>query len=130
MNVSRLELVELIEGAAAKLSPEGRELAERMELLAEVPPPGDEGAVYRTQRAQADEVLDLPAHDQDLIDRLLLLWAGLAESDEAERQGKDGTPRRNMAVIVAAGSKDRREGRQIDPYMTPEQAVARLREPG
>jgi hypothetical protein len=60
---------------------------------------------------------------------LLLLWTGLAESDEAERQGKDGTRRRNMAVIVAAGGKDRRDGRQIDPYMTPEQAVARLRQP-
>jgi hypothetical protein len=33
-------------------------------------------------------------------------------------------------VIVAAGIKDRSEGRMIDPDVTPEQAVARLREPG
>jgi hypothetical protein len=44
--VDRLALVELIEGQAARLTPEGRDLAQRMEFLAEVPP----GA--RSQRAR------------------------------------------------------------------------------
>jgi hypothetical protein len=34
-----------------------------------------------------------------------------------------------MAVTGAAGLKDRYEARMIDPEMTPEQALARLREP-
>jgi hypothetical protein len=35
-----------------------------------------------------------------------------------------------MAVTGAAGLEDRYEARMIDPDMIPEQALARLREPG
>jgi hypothetical protein len=38
--MDRLALVELIEGQAARLTLEGRDLAQRMELLAEAPPGG------------------------------------------------------------------------------------------
>jgi hypothetical protein len=38
--MDRLALVELIEDQAARLTHEGRDLAQRMELLSEVPPGG------------------------------------------------------------------------------------------
>ena len=130
MSASRLEVVEVIEKQTAQLTPEGRDLAERRELLAEVSPEAGHPATYNAQREQADEAWDLPPRDRSIIERLLMLWEGLEKSDEAERRGEPGERYRNMAVILAAGSKEKLEGRQIDPYMTPEQAVARLREPG
>jgi hypothetical protein len=117
--MDRLELVELIEDQAARLTPEGRDLAGRMELLAEAPP-----------RAQADEAWDLSPRDRNILERLLLLWEGLQRYDAAERRGELGGRYRDMAVTGAAGLKDRSEGRMIDPDMTPRQAVSRLREPG
>ena len=131
MSVSRLEVVEVIEDQVAKLTPEGRDLAERMELLAEVAPDDAEHpdpATYRVQRAQADEVWDLSPRDQSIIDRLLVLWEGLERSNVAESRGEPGERYRDMAVTVAAGIKDRHERQQIDPDRTPEQAVRRLRE--
>ena len=128
--MDRLEMVKLIEGQAAKLTPEGRALAERMELLAEAPPGPDHRATYAAQRAQAEEAWDLSSLDQSIIERLQVLWEGLERSDGADRRGKSGARYRDRAVIVAAGIKDRSEGQMIDPDMTPEQAVARLREPG
>jgi hypothetical protein len=135
MSVSRVELVELIESEAAKLSPRGRELWERLELHVEssapeeatpetLPPPGHE-QVEISQR-----MAELPWPEQGILERLMELLAGLHSSDCAEHRGQPGEPRRSMAVIVAAGIKDRQEGRQIDPDMTPEQAAARLTEPG
>ena len=52
--MDRLELVELIEDQAARLTPEGRDLAQRMELLAEAPPGGLFGT-QETQRAEVNE---------------------------------------------------------------------------
>jgi hypothetical protein len=127
--MDRLELVELIEGQAARLTPEGRDLAQSMELLAEVPP-GGPFATQETQRVQADEAWDLPPRDRNILERLLMLWEGLERSDAAERRGEPGGRYRDMAVTGAAGLKDRNEGRMIDPDMTPEQALAGLREPG
>ena len=126
--MDRLALVELIEDQAARLTPEGRNLAERMELLAEAPP-GGQAATYETQRAQADEAWDLPPLDRNILERLLMLWEGLARSDVAERRGEPGGRYLDMAVTGAAGLKDRYEARMIDPDMTPEQALVRLREP-
>ena len=127
--MDRLALVELIEDQAARLTPEGRDLAQRMELLTEAPPGGPFGT-QETQRAQADEVWDLPPRERNILERLLMLWEGLERSDAAVRQGQPGERYRHMAVIGAAGTKDRSESRTIDPDMTAEQAVARLREPG
>ena len=127
--MERLAMVELIEDQAARLTPEGRDLAQRMELLAEAPPSG-QAATYGTQRTQGDEAWDLPPLDRNILERLLMLWEGLERSDAAERQGQPGDRYRHMAVIGAAGTKDRSEGRTIDPEMTAEQAAARLREPG
>jgi hypothetical protein len=59
-----------------------------------------------------------------------MLWEGLERSDAAESQGQPGERYRHMAVIGAAGTKDRSEGRSIDTDMTSEQEVARLRKPG
>jgi len=126
--MGRLALVELIEDQAARLTPEGRDLAQRMELLAEAPP-GGQAATYDTQRAQADDAWDLPPLDRNILERLLMLWEGLERSDGAERRGESGGRYLDMAVTGAAGLKDRYEARMIDPDMTPEQALARLREP-
>jgi hypothetical protein len=127
--MDRLALVELIEDQAARLTPEGRDLAQRMELLAEAPPSG-QTATYETQRAQADEAWDLPPLDRNILERLLMLWEGLERSDVAEHRREPGERYRDLAATGAAGLKDRNEGRMIDPDMTPEQAAARLREPG
>jgi hypothetical protein len=60
-----------------------------------------------------------------------MLWEGLERADAAESQGQPGERYRYMAVIGAAGTKDRSEGRSIDTDMTTsEQEVARLRKPG
>lgn len=132
----RLTLVELIEREAAKLSTRGRELWEALELHVEssapeeatpatIPPPD------REQVEIAERMAELPWQEQGILEGLTELLAGLRSSDYAEEQrGVPGEPIRNRAVVLAAGFKDRREGRQIDPDMTPEQAVARLREPG
>ena len=127
--MDRLALVELIEDQAARLTPEGRDLAQRMELLTEAPPGGPFGT-QETQRAQADAVWDLPPRERNILERLLMLGEGLERSDAAERQGQPGERYRHMAIIGAAGTKDRSESRTIDPDMTAEQAVARLRGPG
>jgi hypothetical protein len=87
--MDRLALVELIEGQAARLTPEGRDLAQRMELLAEVPP-GGPFATQETQRAQADEAWDLSPRDRNVLERLLMLWEGLERCDAAERRGEPG----------------------------------------
>jgi hypothetical protein len=127
--MDRLALIELIEDQAARLTPEGRDLAQRMELLTEAPPGGPFGT-QEPQRAQADEVWDLPPHERNILERLLMLGEGLERSDAAERQGQPGERYRHLAIIGAAGTKDRSESRTIDPDMTAEQAVARLRGPG
>jgi hypothetical protein len=128
--MDRLALVELIEDQAARLTPEGRDLAQRMELVAEAPPGGGQAATFETQRAQAAEVWELPPLDRNILERLLMLWEGIERSDGAERRGEPGGRYLDLAATGAAGLKDRNEGRMIDPDMTPEQALARLGEPG
>jgi hypothetical protein len=53
-----------------------------------------------------------------------------ASSPRVERRGEGGERYLDMAVTGAAGLEDRYEARMIDPDMIPEQALARLREPG
>jgi hypothetical protein len=127
--MDRLDLVELIEDQAARLTPEGRDLAQRMDLLAEAPP-GGQAAPYETQRSQAGDAWDLPPLDRNILERLLMLWEGLERSDGAEHRGEGGGRHLELAVTGAAGLKDRYEASMIDPDLTPEQALARLREPG
>ena len=128
MGVERLELVELIEGEVAKLSPQGRDLWEMLELAAEdaseqATPKPKTRAVFRRISEE------LPPEEQGIIERLIELSVGLEGSDIAERQGGTGERQRNRAVILAAGIKDRIAGLQTEPYGTPEEAVARLKEP-
>jgi hypothetical protein len=130
MGVERLELVELIEGEVVKLSPQGRDLWEMLELAAEdaseqaTPPPEPKTrAVFRRISEE------LPPEEQGIIERLIELSVGLEGSDIAERQGGTGERQRNRAVILAAGIKNRTAGLRTEPYGTPEEAVARLKEP-
>ena len=131
MGVSRLELVELIEGEVSKLSPRGRGLWERLELHVEteatpatLPPPDPE-------QVEIGRLMgELPLREQGILERLMELLAGLHSSDYAEKRGQPGEPGRDEAVLAAAGIKDHHMGRRIDPDRTPEQAVARLRELG
>ena len=130
MGVERLELVELIEGEVARLSPQGRDLWELLELAAEdasgqaTPPPNPKTrAVFRRISEE------LSPEEQGIIERLIELSVGLEGSDVAERQGRTGERQRNRAVILAAGIKDRTAGLQAEPYGNPEEAVARLKEP-
>ena len=127
--MDRLALVELTEDQAARLTPEGRDLAQRMELLSEVPP-GGPFSTQETRRAQTEEAWDLTPRDRNILERLLMLWEGIERSDVAENRGQPGERYRDMAVTGAAGLKYRHEGQMIDPDMTPERAAARLREPG
>ena len=125
--MDRLTLVELIEAEKAKLTSEARELWEELDTLLYMEPE-DETTQCPQEREVVDRMADLAAHDQHIINRLTELRAGLYSSDHAERRGESAVGHRERAVIIAAGFKDRDEGRMIDPYMTPEQAVARLRE--
>jgi hypothetical protein len=135
MSVDKLTLVALIEGEVAKLSPRGRALWERLELHTEVSAP-EEATPETLPPPDSEQVevtglmAELPWQEQGILQRLMMLLEGLYSSDYAERHGQPGEPRRKQAVIVAAGIKDRHEGRQVNPYMTPEEAATRLREPG
>jgi hypothetical protein len=101
-----------------------------METLVEL----SEGITPRDRNLQSrqkeitDQMLDLPLHEQHVIKRVEELSVGLAESNEVEKQGESGERYRNRAVIIATSLKDKDEGRQVDPDMTVEQAVARLRQ--
>jgi len=134
--VSRIELVELIEEQASKLSPQGRELWKELEPIAELiapeeatpetlPPPTPE------QVETVGRTFELTEAEQHIIEQLMELVVGLRSSDLAQNQGSLGEPSRNRAVIVAASLKvkDRRESERVMKPMTTEQAVARLREP-
>ncbi len=124
--MDRLRLVELIEGEAAKLSPAGKELWEELEVLVEISPPEED--MMLQQARIAERMSYLPPPDQIAINLLTELHAGLYESYDAERRGESGEVPRDQSVIRAAMLKDRDEGRQVDPYRTLEQAIARLKD--
>ena len=124
--MDRITLVELIEGETAKLSPRGRELWEEMETLVELSP--EEQASSHEMTDIVNRMVLLSPHEQGVLDKLMELHAGLYESDKREERGESGEGYRVRSVILAAQSKDRSEGRQVDPDMTVEQAVARLRQ--
>jgi hypothetical protein len=135
MGVSRLELVELIEGEVSTLSPRGRDLWESLELHVETEAPEDATPATLPppdpQQAQIGRLMgELPLREQGILEQFMELLAGLHSSDYAEKRGQPGESGHDEAVLAAAGIKDHRMGRRIDPDRTPEQAVARLRELG
>jgi hypothetical protein len=126
--LDRIRLIELMEGEAARLSPEGRELWEEWEFLVESAPELESRMVREYEITE--RIFDLPVPEQVVISRLAELLAGLREADEAERRGGSGEEIRVRGVIQAAWLKDQEEGRTVDPNMTLDQAVTRLREYG
>lgn len=127
VGVDRLELVELIESEKEKLSPPAKELWEKLDVLLYLSPE-EEVSPSPQERALMSQSANLPARDQVTFNVLSDLRAGLYSSDHEERGGQSGESHRNMSVIRAAMFKDRDEGRQVNLYETPEEAIVRLRE--
>jgi hypothetical protein len=75
-----------------------------------------------------ERIFDLPMPEQFVISRLAELVGGLRKSEKAEEQGESGDEHRVGSVINVAWLKDRQEGRAIDPDMTLDHAIARLKE--
>ena len=124
--MSRNELVELLEGEAAKLSPEGKELWKEMEVLVELDPE-DEDTLSQQEEINNRTAI-LPPPERHALERLTELRAGLYHSDNVEEQGESGESHRVQAALIAAALKDVSEGRLADPEMTVEQALWRLRQ--
>ena len=124
--MSRNELVELLEGEAAKLSPEGKQLWKEMEVLVELDPE-DEDTLSQQEEINNRTAI-LPPNERHALERLTELRAGLYNSDSVEEQGESGESHRVQAALIAAALKDVSEGRLADPEMTVEQALGRLRQ--
>ena len=124
--MNRNDLVELLEGEAAKLSPEGKELWKEMEVLVELDPEDEDTLSQQAEINNRTAIF--PPHERHALERLTELRAGLYNSDDVEEQGESGERHRVQAVLVAAGLKDVSEGRLADPEMTVEQALGRLRQ--
>ncbi len=126
--MDRVRLIELVEGQAVRLSPEGRELWEELEFLREsTPDPADESRMAREYDIM-ERIIELPMPEQFVASRLAELVACLRDSEEAERRGESGQEYRVRGVLNAAWLRDREEGRTVDPNMTLELAIARLKE--
>lgn len=126
--MEKIRLIELIEAETARLTPRGRELWEELEFLREsVPDPeAEDRAAHEFEIVE--RIFELPVGEQFVTSRLAELVAGLRGSEEAERRGEPGEEQRAQAVIRAAWLKDREEGRPVDPSMTLERAIVRLKE--
>ena len=126
--MDKFRFIDLIEGETARLSLEGKELWEELEFTREfIPDPADESRTAREYEIM-ERVFELPMPEQFVTSRLAELVAALRRSEEAERRGKPGDKDRVRGVINAAMLKDREEGRIVDPNMTLERAIARLKE--
>jgi hypothetical protein len=126
--LDKIRLIELMEDEAARLSPEGRQLWEEWEFLVESAPELESRMAREYEITE--RIFELPAPEQTIISRLAELLTGLRKSDEAEGRGESGEEHRVRGLIYAAWLKDQEEGRTIDPDMTQDQAVARLKEHG
>jgi len=126
--LDKIRLIELMEDEAARLSPEGRQLWEEWEFLVESAPELESRMAREYEIAE--RIFELPAPEQIVISRLAELLTGLRKSDEAEGRGESGEEHRVRGLIHAAWLKDQEEGRTIDPDMTLDQAVARLKKHG
>jgi hypothetical protein len=126
--LDRVRFIELIESETARLSPEGRDLWEELELIREsILDPADEERMAREYDVM-ERIFDLPMQEQFVTSRLAELVAALRRSEEAEWRGELGEEDRIRGVINAAMLKDREEGRRVDPNMTLDLAIARLAE--
>ncbi len=126
--MDRVRFIELIESETARLSPEGRDLWEELELIREsILDPADEERIAREYDVM-ERIFDLPMQEQFVTSRLAELVAALRRSEEAERRGELGEEDRIRGVINAAMLKDREGGRRVDPNMTLDLAIARLAE--
>jgi hypothetical protein len=126
--LDRVRFIELIESETARLSPEGRDLWEELELIREsILDPADEERMAREYDVM-ERIFELPMQEQFVTSRLAELVAALRRSEEAERRGEPGEEDRIRGVIYAAMLKDREEGRRVDPNMTLDLAIARLAE--
>ncbi len=126
--MDKISLIELMEDEAARLSPEGRQLWEEWEFLVESAPELESRMAREYEITE--RIFELPAPEQTVISRLAELLTGLRKSDEAEGSWESGEGHRVRSLIHAAWLKDQEEGRTIDPDMTLDQAVARLKEHG
>lgn len=125
--MNRIRLIELIEGETRRLSEEGRELWEELEFLREsIPDPEEESRMAREYEI-TERIFELPVAEQFATGRFAELVCALRRAEEAERRGHSGDEHRVRGVINAATLKDRQEGRPIDPYMTLDGAIARLK---
>jgi hypothetical protein len=126
--LDRVRFIELIESETARLSPEGRDLWEELELIREfILDPADEERMAWEYDVM-ERIFDLPMQEQFVTSRLAELVAALRRSEEVERRGELGEEDRIRGVINAAMLKDREEGRRVDPNMTLDLAIARLAE--
>jgi hypothetical protein len=126
--LDKLRLIELMEGEAAKLSPEGRELWEEWEFMVQAAP--DLETRMSREYEIVEQIFELPASEQIATTRLVEMLRGLRASEAAENQGAPGEKHRVQVVINAAILKDQEEGRTADPSLTLDQALARLEERG
>jgi hypothetical protein len=126
--LDRVRLIELIEGQTARLSLERRDLWEELKFIREfIPDPADECRMARESDVM-ERIFELPIPQQFLVSRPAELVAALRRSEEVERRGESGREHRVRGVINAAMLKDREEGQTVDPNMTVEQALARLKD--
>ena len=127
--MDRLELVEIIEDQKARLSPNGKELWEELDILVYMTPEEEQTLIQKQQEDIAERMSYLPLYDQGVIKVLTEVRAGLYASDKREEvTGESGEVPRAQAVLRAANLKNIAEGRQADPDITLEQAIAQLRE--
>ncbi len=127
--MDRLTLVQLIETAKARLSPEASGIWG-----------GFEASVYGGARPVRpikpeelafleDRLKSLPPQEQLDVRVVSELRLGLEQSDLLEGRGVNGEMSRNNAALAAAALKDKSEGRNRSTAMSADEAVHRLREP-
>ena len=149
--MQRIELVELIDGEIAKLSPEGKEvwedialrvhttpldmdLADTMRIFEESGEPPETGITVifgEPGDPQEDEATIIaPKEDEATIMTLFWLWVGLplADTEQLLERSEKAHEVRELFIIKAVQARDHFEGRQIDSDMTLQQALARLKE--
>ena len=144
--MQRIELVELIEGEIAKLSPEGKEAWETIELrVATRLLDRDTAEIMRIIEETGEPpeagitiIIGEPGdtqEDEATIMTLFWLTLGLSLADTEEllkqelskRSGKTHELRESF-VVKAVQARHHFKGRQIDRDMTLQQALARLKE--
>jgi hypothetical protein len=126
--LEELRLIKLIEAQAAQLSQEAKDLWEQLELLRETFPDPANQSRMASEYEIMERIFELPIAEQFATSRLAELVGGLRAAEDARRRGESEDEHRVRGVINAAMLKDRQEGRSIDPHMTLEQAVARVKE--